>query len=154
MALRNIVAAVALLLVGAVYFYLAALLPARDIPNVPGPSFFPLLIAGIVILLAGALLWRGVRDLPHFAAEPGGDKPDRRPVVMLVAFAAYIAVLPFLGFMVASIPFAAVLIRLYGGRSRILLAAVSIGLPVFLFLLFREVFGILLPAGAFAPFGG
>ncbi len=40
MALRNIVAAVALLALGIVYGYLAMRLPERDLPNIPGPSFF------------------------------------------------------------------------------------------------------------------
>ncbi len=67
---------------------------------------------------------------------------------MLGVFAVYLLALPFAGFPWAGIPFTAALMWLYGGRNRLLLAATSIGLPVFLFFLFRDVFHILLPLGA------
>lgn len=154
MALRNIVAAAVLLVLGAGYGYLALLLPARDLPNIPGPSFFPVLIAAIVVGLSLALLWHGIRGLRGAAKHLDLIEMDRKPAAMLVAFAVYIAALPFAGFLVASVPFAAVLIRLYGDRNRLLVVGVSVGLPVFLFMLFREGFGILLPTGAYALFGG
>jgi hypothetical protein len=154
MALKNIVAAGVLLVLGAAYGSLALLLPVRDLPNLPGPSFFPLLIAALVVGLSLALLWQGVQGLRGGAVRPDLGDVDRKPAVMLAAFAAYLAALPLAGFLVASIPFAALLIRLFGGRNRLLLAAVSIGLPIFLFVLFREVFGIILPTGAYALFGG
>jgi hypothetical protein len=145
MALRNIVAAVALLALGIVYGYLAARLPERDLPNIPGPSFFPVLIAAILVGLSLALLWQGVREWRRTAPRLEMNGIDRKAATMLGVFALYVGAFPYAGFLLASIPFTAALMWLYGGRNKLLLAVVSIGLPIFLFFLFRDVFQILLP---------
>ena len=61
MALRNIVAAAVLLMLGAAYGYLAMQLPERGLPNIPGPSFFPYLIAILLLGLSLGLLAQGIR---------------------------------------------------------------------------------------------
>ncbi len=153
MALRNIVAGAALLALGIVYFYLATQLPERSLPNIPGPAFFPYLIAVVLIGLSGALLVQGLRTYRRAPVEL--DLAARTPAIAALAlFAAYLAVLPHLGFLAASIPFAAGMIWLYGGRRRMLVAAGAIGLPLALSLLFREVFRIPLPHGSWSVFGG
>lgn len=154
MALRNIVTALALLALAMAYGYLAMRLPERDLPNIPGPAFFPILIAVVLAGLSLALLWQGVREWRRAAPRLEMNGIDRKAAMMLGVFAVYLLALPLAGFLIASIPFAAMLIRLYGGHNRLLVVAVSIGLPVFLFVLFREGFGILLPTGAYALFGG
>ena len=155
MARRNIIAALVLIAVGAWYAFLTAGLPERTLPNTPGPSFFPGLIAGALLVLSACLLGQGMVMRRAGAAGRAGD---RRPSVYragaLVWFAAYLAALPHLGFVVASVPFFAGLMLLYGGRGLAWLAGGSIGVPVVLFYLFREAFQILLPQGALAMIGG
>ncbi len=153
MALRNIVTAAVLLAIGIVYGYLATQLPERSLPNIPGPAFFPYLIAIVLIGLSVALLIRGLRGYRSAPVEL--DLAARAPAIAaLVLFAAYLAALPHLGFLAASVPFAAGMIWLYGGRNKVLVAAGAIGLPLVLSLLFREVFRIPLPHGSWSVFGG
>lgn len=153
MARRNMIAAVALLALGIVYGYLAVQLPERSQSNIPGPAFFPYLITVVLIGLSVALLVQGIRGPWREPLEL--DLSERIPaIVALVVFAVYIAALPRLGFEVASIPFAGVMIWLYGGRNRLLVAAGAVALPLFLSLLFREAFRIPLPHGSWSVFGG
>lgn len=147
MAWRNIIAALGLIAFGAVYAVLAAGLPERSLPNTPGPSFFPLLIIAFVVALSVALLLSGVLALrlergPHF-----------RPVTLershlaIACFVIYLALLPFAGFVLASIVFFAALMVLYGARNHIVTAITSVAVPVVLFVIFRYGFKIVLPRG-------
>lgn len=151
---RNITVALVLIAVAAGYGFMAAGLPQRSMPNTPGPSFFPWLITIAIGGLAAALLRQGVRAVRDdgFRPDPGGI--DRRTALTLAVFAVYLGLLPVLGFLLASIPFTAALILLFGGRNRLVVMAASVGMPVLLFYLFREVFSILLPAGATGLLGG
>jgi len=142
---REVVAASVLIAVGAAYAVLTAGLPNRTLPNTPGPSFFPWLIAGAVLLLSIALLAQGL-------LARGRPAPDRvrvaglaRRGIALCCFAVYLAVLPTAGFLWASIPFFAALAAIYGGRGWAVLGAASLVVPAALFYLFREIFRILLP---------
>ena len=153
MALKNIVAAAALLALGVAYLYLAMQLPERGLPNIPGPSFFPYLIAILLLALSLGLLVQGIRG---YRREPLDlDLREYVPAtVALLLFAAYLAVLPRLGFLVASIPFAGGMMWLYGGRNKLFVAAGAVGLPLLLSLLFREVLRIPLPQGSWPVLGG
>ena len=151
---RNIVVALVLIATAAGYGIVAAGLPDRAVPNTPGPSFFPWLITILVGGLSAILLWQGVRALPRsgFRVDLGGI--DRKAALTLVLFATYLGLLPLAGFLLASIPFTAGLILLYGGRKPAVVLAGSVGMPVLLYYLFREVFSILLPTGGLGLFGG
>ena len=153
MALRNIVAAAVLLALGIAYGTLATQLPERSLPNIPGPSFFPYLITIVLVALSLALLVQGIRGYRRGPLEL--NLREQAPAIMaLLLFAAYLAALPRLGFLHASIPFAGGMIWLYGGRNRLFLVAGAVGLPLFLSLLFREVFRIPLPHGSWSVLGG
>jgi len=154
---RNIVVALVLIAVATGYGIVAAGLPERAVPNTPGPAFFPWLITIVIFGLSAALLWRGVRGvraLPRGAFRLDLGTIDRHVLLTLVLFAAYLGLLPLAGFLLASIPFTAALIILYGEQKPTIVVAGSIGMPLFLYYLFREVFSILLPAGALGLFGG
>ncbi|MDH3230106.1 MAG: tripartite tricarboxylate transporter TctB family protein [Alphaproteobacteria bacterium] len=153
MALRNIVAAATLLALGIAYGYLATQLPERSQSNLPGPAFFPYLIAVLLLALSLGLLVQGVRGYRRLPLDLG--LPERASAILaLLLFAAYLVALPRLGFLIASIPFAGGMMWLYGGRNPLFLVAGAAGLPLFLLLLFREVFGILLPHGSWSVLGG
>ena len=147
MAGRNVVAAIALLAFGALYAWLSTGLPERNMPNTPGPSFFPLVVVTLLIGLALALLVRGIADL-----RSGRDRvvPDSLPpgaLPALASFLVYIAVLPYGGFVVSSVIFFAVLMRLFGGRKPLLIGAAATLIPGALFVVFRYGFQIVLPYG-------
>ena len=145
---RNIIAAIILLALGAGYAALTTRLPTRAIENTTEPSFFPWVITTCLLLLAGSLLVRGLW-MPA-AGAPADDKTDRPRGLYLggfLAFVVYLALLPYLGFVAANIPFFAVLMMLYGERRPLWIAAASLGISLVLFFLFREAFQIRLPAG-------
>ena len=144
---RDFIAAVVLLSTGASYGLATLSLPNRSLPNTPGPAFLPWLISAGLIILSAALL---VRALTDDGGEPLRASPDRlstlRPLA-LISFVVYLAVLPYAGFLVASVPFFAGLMWLYGERNRIVLSLAALIVPVSLFYIFRQGFQILLPVG-------
>ena len=148
MAHKNIAAAIGLLAFTAWYAVLTAGLPERAImPNTPGPSFFPWLITAALSALSLALLVQGITRLKHrdsTAAEPYHFKT---PVLALASFAIYLTALPYLGFVPAGVIFFAALMWLYGARNPVMIAAGAVLGPLFLFVLFRYGFNIILPRG-------
>lgn len=147
MAWRNVVAALVLLAFSVVYAVLASDLPDRSIPNTPGPSFFPFVIVTVIALLALALLITGIRELSAGGGGALEGAVTRTGWITLLIFLIYLVSFPFLGFLLASIPFFAALMVLYGARSPMRIAAGSLVIPVGLYFLFTEAFQILLPRG-------
>lgn len=151
MARRNVIAGAALIAFACWYAYLAGSLPSRDImPNTPGPAFFPTIIVCAVLLLSVALLATGIIALRKESSEEPGKTKAGQGAWAVAAFATYLATLPYAGFIAASIPFFAVLMYLYGTRNRLMLGAVSVGMPVALYIVFRFGFQIVLPRGLIA----
>ena len=148
MARRNITAAIVLLAICAWYAWLAAGLPERHVPNTPGPSFFPYVIVSLVAVLALSLLINGLMGVRNARLEAVSDGIGTLGAVMLGVFLCYLAVLPVIGFVLASILFFAVLMVLYGSRRPVVIGLASVLIPLGLFVLFRYGFQIVLPRGA------
>ena len=147
MPLKNMIIAIIMLLIGGGYLYLSSQLPDRFIQNVPGPAFFPTIVAGFVILLALALLAKsliGLQSKSLFEHELIFPGPA---MAILLGFILFLLLLPYAGFIFAGIPFFAGLMMLCDRRKPLYIVAGSILIPVFLYYLFREGFNILLPAG-------
>ncbi|MEQ8193173.1 MAG: tripartite tricarboxylate transporter TctB family protein [Rhodospirillales bacterium] len=151
---KNVIAGIVLLAIGLGYGYLSLQLPVRAIEGVPGPSFFPILIALSLSALAAALTWQGIARRRAEAHETTERLVTSRQFAMLGIFAAYLAALPFLGFLAAGIPFFAGLVFVYGGLRPIPFTLAAAGIPVGLFFLFRHVFQIPLPRGTLEILGG
>jgi putative tricarboxylic transport membrane protein len=147
---KNVVAALILIALGGVYGYLTAGLPKRSLPDTPDPSFFPWIITACLLILSLALLVQGLKA--NRGARPDVDTAGglRAPTVFLTLFVAYVAALPFTGFVIASVPFFAALMWLYGERRRGWIVVVSVMFPVILVLVFRNGLHIPLPTGALA----
>lgn len=147
MATRDIIASIGLLIFSGLYAWATFYIPDRTIPNTPGPSFFPFVVITIVGLLSVALLAKGL------AARMTTDEPatassgTRSPILMLGAFAVFLAVMPWAGFLMSSVVFFAVLMLLYGSRSPAKIVLWSLALPTALYLVFTEIFQVILPAG-------
>jgi len=145
---KNIIAGIILTALGLAYGYMTTGLPVRSLPNTPGPSFFPWILTFCLLVLSVSLLVQGLR-MGKDEAPPGNDGGGSIPAFLfLIVFAVYLALLPFMGFLAASIPFFAVLMVLYGETRKLWIASLSFGVPVFLFLLFRDVFNIPMPRGS------
>jgi hypothetical protein len=154
MRLKNIVAALVLAALGVAYGFLTSRLPTRSLPNAPDPSFFPWVITASLLLLSAILLVQGLTASRGVRDDALPAPPLRAPTVLLVAFVVYVALLSFAGFLVASVPFFAVLMMLYGERRWIAIGAASLLVPVILVLLFRHVFQVPLPTGVLSGWIG
>jgi putative tricarboxylic transport membrane protein len=142
---RDVAAGAGCLLLAACYAWLTAQLPARSLPHTPGPTFFPWVLAAALALLGTLLILSGARGTTPDAAGPRG----RFPWAALAAIAAYIALLPWAGFVAASVPFCALLMWIIGERRAWMIAAGAAGMPFGLMLLFTYVLQIPLPRDAF-----
>lgn len=143
-----------LIVCGLVYGYLAWGLPVRSLPNTPGPSFFPLVVTVVIVALSAVLLIQALameRDPPALQHEGATGASDRRLAgFLLVVILAYIVLLPVLGFILATIPFFAVLMVLFGERRPLLVAVGALAMTAVLYGLFRHGFGVFLPRGLLA----
>jgi putative tricarboxylic transport membrane protein len=149
---RNIAAAVGLIVCGLVYGYLAWGLPVRSLPNTPGPSFFPLVVTVVILALSTALLIQALameRDPPASQGD-GAASHGRMAGLLLVVILTYIVLLPVLGFILATIPFFAILMVLFGERRPFLVAVGALAMTAVLYGLFRHGFGVFLPRGLLA----
>jgi len=152
MHLRNIIAAVVLLVVGIGYLVLTFQLPERSLPNTPGPNFFPLVISVIFMALALSLLIQGAIKLRKAPLLLDGFSIPVKPAFMLVWFVAFVVTLPYVGFLVAAPPFFAGMAALFGAQNKVLLMVASLAIPIALFFLFRDVFMVLLPRSEWLGF--
>jgi hypothetical protein len=137
---------------GGGYAYFTSQLTERTLPNTPGPSFLPWLLAIFLLVLSAGLLIQGMKPSGGADEPSAGSKPfsfktseSKTSISGLLLFAVYLAALPFTGFLVASVPFFAGLMAISGERRKPLIAAASLGIPLFLFFLFQFVFQIPMP---------
>jgi hypothetical protein len=147
---RNLIAAIVLLVLGAGYGILTSQLPERSLPDTPGPPFFPWINTVVILALSAGLLVQGLWGRDGDATVEGAGPGRGRAAWALGAFIVYLAVLPGLGFIVATVPFFGTLMALFDERRPAMLAAGAIGATVLLYLVFRHGFGIFLPAGVLA----
>jgi len=145
---RDVATAAVFLALGAAAAAMTAALPERSLPNTPGPAFFPWVATVAMLALACVLLARGLTAPPQAGdmeeTSPAGTAPM---LALLGAFVAYIALLPRLGFLLASAPFIAGLTVLYGERRPAVVALTAVAATAALYVAFRHVFQIILPQG-------
>lgn len=144
---RNGVAAIILIGIGTAYGILTAGLPDRTLPDTPDPAFMPWIVT---VLLVGLSLILLVRSFA--VSRPAGNDAETagsnaQPIAFLIGIFGYIVALPVLGFVLASIPFVAIAMWLFGERRVSWLAIGSFGTPILLFIVFRHGFNIILPRG-------
>jgi len=159
---RNIIAGVVLIIISLTFGYLTSQLPHRIVGGDPGIAFFPWLITLSVLILSIAMTvqgWLSIRQgegadpsAPHDASP--WRLPPTRVIAMIVLYIVFIALLPYLGFLVASVPFFTILMFLYGGRHKVLLILAGPCIPIAIYYLFRHVFLIPLPQATLEILGG
>ncbi len=113
-------------------------------PTNPQPGFFPfsggiILIGLSLILLAYGWLGHGKR------IEAFGEV--QRPAILVGAMAVYVGILDHLGYVLATILIAVVILRVLGVKSWKVLGLASVLLAGGTYLLFARLLGIELPAG-------
>lgn len=132
MARTNALLASLLILFGGVYLWLTLGVPPRRLPHDPGIVFVPRVLgAGLVVLSVLLLLQQVVRRLPR----PDEAPPERlsarewtRTAALLGFTIGYVALLPWLGFLVATPLFvtAALLVAGAGARPGTAVAALAV----------------------------
>jgi putative tricarboxylic transport membrane protein len=143
----------------------AATWDARDLSmfgdhDVPGPGFFPKILAGLLIVLGLLLAGIAVRETPEQSDDGveadgedsgAGRRRMLRPVGVLIVFGVIAPLVAVIGYIPAMVLL--VLVVLYGIERRrdfrSLLAAVLI--PVATYVLFAHLFAIPLPSGPLLP---
>jgi len=143
---KNISSALVLIAFGILYGILTANLPDRTLPNTPSPSFFPWIITSVVLILSMWLLVRGIRQ-PKTDGDPVDVARLRVAACAMVSFLGYVVAMPFLGFVLATVPFFVVMMLLYGEKRPLWVGGGAIGTTVFLYVVFRHGFGVFLPQG-------
>jgi putative tricarboxylic transport membrane protein len=111
----------------------------------PGTRFLPVLVGVIVLLLGAALALRPSLSGP--ATEPLESGGARRGAWTLGAVLAYVIGFERLGFVLATIPFLAVLLIVYGERRWPVVLAVALGATGVTYALFAVWLGVPLPEG-------
>jgi hypothetical protein len=119
-------------------------------PTSPQPGFFPFVGATILIGLSLVLLasgWLGRGE----ALEAFGEV--RRPVILVVSMGVYVAILDHLGYVLATVLIAVVILRVLGVKSWKVLGLASLILAAGTYLLFARLLGIELPPGVLGFLG-
>jgi hypothetical protein len=105
----------------------------------------------VILALSAALLIQALameRDPPAVRHDKAPGTRDRRlAVFLLLVVLAYIVLVPILGFILATIPFFAVLMVMFGERRPLLVAIGALAMTAVLYGLFRHGFGVFLPRG-------
>lgn len=148
---KNIIAAMVLIVFAASYGVLTAGLPVRTLPNTPDPSFFPWINMAIILILSLCLLFQSRRRFKEMAPTPDTEERNRIITAMGI-FIIYLATMPTLGFIMATAPFFAAMMVLFGERRPVYVGTGTITITAALYLLFRHGFGVFLPRGLLAGF--
>lgn len=117
------------------------------------PGIFPMLASGLMVVSALAILRKAAG---RRAAEGGvrrllAEVTPLRQVVMLALVGAYVAAMPWLGFLVSSGLFLFLGIQFLWRRNIVLTAAISAASLGAIYLLFRVIFQVVLPKGTLFP---
>ena len=134
----------------AAYYWLAASLPASRLADAIGPQGLPkvyaVCLAALSLALIGGAVARPTRSaplsLPPAALRAGG---------MLLMGVAYVALVPWLGYLVAISALIFATVYYQGGSVGVRAAIVAAGGGVFFWLLFVVLMGIAQPPGFFPP---
>ncbi len=150
----NRLMAVIIGLFAAAYLWLAYQIPIFPIPRPIDSDAFPKLLGYVMLGLAAWLFFE--KPEADQAEEQSGEAAQATPlpwaqwqpvVVTAVAIAVYAGLLGVMGFVLASAALTAGLTFYYGYRRHLINAAVSVLVPLLLYVLMTRFMNIHLPAG-------
>lgn len=123
--------------------------------SLSGPGFFPMLASSVMVLSLLAVIWRRIRQGEPFGALRRffHDVMPLRLVVVTALIAAYVALMPALGFMVASGVFLLAMLLYLWRRGFWLSLLVTAASLLVIQVIFRMVFQVVLPTGWLWPAG-
>ncbi len=118
--------------------------PTRNIADPVGSAGLPRLWLGLLLVLATGHLIGSLRQ-PRQATGP--VLQTQRLLITLVLFAGYLAVLPFLGYLLSSLLYMPALIWYLGYRRWLVIGALTVSWLVFSELVFQQLLHVDLPRG-------
>lgn len=139
---------IALLLLASLWLFWQSVL-ISGFSGLSTPGVFPMLASGTMVV---SLLWI-LRDTARRAPDGGGihrfleQITPRRQVVMLGLVGLYVAVMPWLGFVLASGLFLVMTIGFLWRRNIFITAGISAVALGVIYLIFRVAFQVVLPKG-------
>ena len=112
------------------------------------PAFMPRVLAGILGFFACLL----VLKRPLEQAEPLSSLKlfPARTFLTILLFVLYIAAVPLVGYLAATLVFLPAALFFFGARNWAVIIPLSIGLPLLLYWFFSRIMFVLLPCGAFS----
>jgi len=149
MRLANIIVSLILLVFSGFYAFLIAKLPDRNLPNTLGADFVPWVLAGMLTVLSLVLLVETIVS-KHDQSRVSLPKRDLLGITgLLILIALYVKLMSYLGFVLVSIVFLAVLTWFAGSRKPLGIIVFSITTTAAVYLLFHKFFNVQLPTGLF-----
>ena len=116
-------------------------------PNDVGLAFFPMVVAGLLIVLALILLLTSIFKKVEEVSPGFFGRKQLKSYLAIGVILVYLIVMPYVGFCVSSALFLFVLIRLFGYHKYWLNAVVSIASSALIYVLFKLLLNVPLPAG-------
>jgi hypothetical protein len=155
---RDGIAGLVLLVISLVLLVQSFQLPS--LPIVPvGPGFYPAIVLSFMAAASALLVVQDVLKHRVPAEAVVGDAPRRNYRLVVIAFAivgGYVALLPLLGFRVATVLFVgalqAALDRPRSARDWAVLVAIALGTAAVSYIIFERYLLVLLPRGAWTGF--
>jgi putative tricarboxylic transport membrane protein len=142
---------------------LVLLVQSFQLPSLPivpvGPGFYPAIVLSFMAAASALLVVQDVMKQRAPAGASIGDAPRRNYRLVVIAFAivgGYVALLPLLGFRLATVLFVgtlqAALDRPKSARDWAVLAAIALGTAAVSYFIFERYLLVLLPRGAWTGF--
>jgi len=155
---RDGIAGLVLLAISLVLLVKSFQLPS--LPIVPvGPGFYPAIVLSFLAAASALLVLQDLMKRAPVGAASAGDAPRRNYRRVLIAFAivgGYVALLPLLGFRLATVLFVAGLQAALDlprtARQWAVLAAIALGTAALSYFVFERYLLVLLPRGAWTGF--
>jgi putative tricarboxylic transport membrane protein len=149
-----------LILLAVSLFLLVKSFQLPSLPIVPvGPGFYPAIVLSLMAAASALLVLQDLLKRRPAASAGAGDVPRRNYRLVVIAFAivgAYVALLPLLGFRVATVLFVgalqAALDRPRTVRQWVVLATIALGTAMVSYFVFERYLLVLLPRGAWTGF--
>jgi len=142
---------------------LVLLVKSFQLPSLPivpvGPGFYPAIVLSFMAAASALLILQDLMKPRPMAEAVAGDAPRRNYRLVVIAFAivgGYVALLPIVGFRVATVLFVGALQAALGrpqtARQWAVLAAIALGTGVVSYFVFERYLLVLLPRGAWTGF--
>jgi putative tricarboxylic transport membrane protein len=138
----------AMLVVAAGYYAWAAAIPDTTLADAVGPTGLPKVYAVVLGALAALLVLTSRRSRNRESRIANRESRIPRVVGLLLIGVLYVALVPWLGYIVSIAGLIAATTYYQGGRLNRQVALVAVGGAIFFWLLFVIVLGIQQPSGA------